>query len=503
MTITNVRKILTYLEKLERKEVQPSHKEEKIKAIVQKFLDKLKESGEKAELRRRLIAWEYRSGMKAKSTEEDPIYADIVKKASIWKKKQIFSQGQSLNTKELKQIAKACRYQEFAEMIQTNDLLRGRFFKWVIQNGLNPTIFILYPSLANKIRAAFLEGRLGVTQALLHDKVNQDVLVRTEEGRRFSLLKGSNKIRFRNHDCVSVDKLFKIFQKKNVKEGRLTFLGQGVSNWDPHLFGRRNGKTGKTEQVDMQSSEWFRELTYEEILTKEEAEKKFGHPCDGENWVITIAATRQIDRVTVKGAHAYLKVAIPDDQGNYRCSYGFGLFPKKYPKTFLDVIKALSCYVPATLEYPDNNHFYSHREKKMCHFSCSNEEGLELMESIRRDFLHAQENNLPFQFVVDNCTHWIIRKVKRYHPEVEELFREKFPQLKSAGILGTVVKICKKTPGWFQTSFLYSVSFLLGGWRRRSFTIEGKKTKLSLLNQAPWKNKDFIHPSIIFNKTNN
>ncbi|MGK5594890.1 MAG: hypothetical protein ACSNEK_05995 [Parachlamydiaceae bacterium] len=496
-----IKQAIAYLDRLERKEIKLTSKEQRVEIAARKrFLSKMRNGNEKEELKRRLIAAEYRLNLTKKEALVNQLNEEILEDASDWKKKQVFSQEQALSSCERKRIERACRYIKFVHLIKANRPLRDRFFKWTIQNRLNPTIFILYPHLANRIRSALLEGRLGTTKALIHDKANRDVLVRTEEGRRFSLLKGSNVIRFKSHDHVTVDKFFRIFQKKNVKEGRLTFLKQGVSNWDPHCFGRRNGKTGETEQIDMQSTGWFHQLAYEEVLTKKEASEKFGHPCDGENWVITIAATRQTEQVTIKGSHAYLKIAVPDDQGNYHCSYGFGLFPKKYPKGVLDVLQSLSCYVPATLEYPDNNHFYSHRETKMCHFPCSKEEGLELMNSIREDFLRAQKNNLPFQFIIDNCTHWIIRKVKKYYPEAEMLFHEQFEDIKASGILGTLVKICKKTPAWFSTAFLYSVSFLLGGWRKKKFIIDGKKEKLSLLNKAPWRNKSFIHPSVIFEK---
>lgn len=462
---------------------------------------KLTPSRKKNELKARMVAFQYRRGdLKPNSQTDSSIEAKILAEAVNWKKRQICFKTASLSTREIKRIQEACQYRAFAKLLNKDPNLRLRFFKWTLQNGHKVPIFVQYPALSQSIRTCLLEGRLSRTHSLKYNRTNKDVLIRTEKGKLFSLLNPSNRIDLHKGDSVTVKEVFEIFKQKNTKEGRLTFKGKGLSNWDPHRFGRRNGKTGKLEPIDFENPEWFKQIKPERIVSKERAAEIFGVPCDGKKWVVSVAATRQVKgKLTMTGSHSFLRFAFPDSEGNYHCCYPISKFPKKYPKNMFETIGKLFGYTYGTLELPDNNYFYTHREKKEMHFLNSSKRSLKLMDSIRKDLVAAQNNNLPFQYMIDNCTHWVTGKVEKFvYKDIKQHFSEDFLEIKAAGFLGGLIKVTKILPTFLQSSFLFAFCLAFGGGRTKTYVVNGKKRRYSLLKNAPWKGKQFTHPGLFF-----
>lgn len=502
----SIKKIISSIDKLESLPNIRSSRSKKLLSTASNLVSKIHVNSStylENQLQVRLTALKYRSGLKQpRINGRSKIEQQLLIDAMNWKSKQINFKSSRLSSKEIEKIKEVCRYRSFAKLLIKQDSLKMRFFKWTLQNDHLVPIFVQYPALSERIRECLLEGRLGVTHSLKYNEKNKDVLIRTEKGKLFSLLNSKNRVYLNKRDSITVNEIFEIFRKKNTEEGRLTFQGKGLSNWDPHRFGRLNGKTGKFQGIDLERSKWYAQLKSETIVSKHIASKIFGVPCDGKKWVISVAATRQVKgKLTMAGSHTFMRFAYPDSQGNYHCSYPISKFPLNYPKNIIDTIDRLFGFTAGTLELPDNNLFYTHREKKEIHFLNTPSRSLKMMESIRQDLIASKEKNLPFQYLIDNCTHWVVRKIKKYvYKDIEHLFAEDFNRIRAGGFLGLLVRITKKMPTIMQVVVLYSFCFAFGGWRRKSFRINGRKKNLYLLDPSNWKNKKFIHPGIFFNK---
>lgn len=502
----SIKNICASLDKLE---AFPNRKSSHVKNVLNSASNLISKihttsaNSHKRQLQVRMVALEYRSGLKRASINGGrELERQLLIDAKNWKSKQISFKSSHLTCNEIEKIKEVCQYRSFAKLMEHDSSLKNRFFKWSLQNAHEVPIFVQYPALSQRIRDCLLEGRLGVTRSLKYDKKTKNVLIRTEKGKLFSLLNSKNRVYLNRHDSLTVNEILEIFRKKNTEEGRLTFQGKGLSNWNPHRFGRLNGKTGKFEGIDLKGPKWFLQLKSETIVSKQRASRIFGVPCDGKKWVISVAVTRQVKgKLTMSGSHTFMRFAYPDSKGNYHCNYPISKFPLKYPKNIIETIDKLFGFSAGTLELPDNNYFYTHREKKEIHFLNSPSRSLRLMESIRRDLIAAKGKNLPFQYLIDNCTHWVVRKIKKYvYRDIEHLFSEDFVNIRAGGFLGLLVRITKNLPKIMQVVVLYSFCFAFGGWRSRNFIIKGQKKRFCLLNPTNWKNKKFIHPGIFFNK---
>lgn len=496
------------LDRLESTRIKPSQNEGVVAALVsarnlihRAMKDPFTSKKRLKELKVRVLALAYRLGNASQgeerlSTPDERFLKALREKASHWKKRQLCCNGEDLNGKDLERLQEMACYPKLVEFLLGDPLHLSRFFKWSIVNHLSSRVFAEFPALTVKIDRSNLKSRIGAYGGNGLEYKQGDVTL-LFQGKPKSILEGGLKIELSNHVALTVDQIFQQFRRKNLDEGYLTYFEDGVANWDPHEMGPLNGYTGKIDRIDLNRTDWHKQLKERRHFTADEATSHFGIACDGKNWIVTIVATRCDRRLDTFGGHAYYRLLIPNGDGTYFYTHGFGKFAKRYPQNGRESKGMLAQPVEATIEYPDNNEIYTQRQKKEFHYSMSEEKGKAFLESVRLDIWNAWQGNLAFQILVDNCTDWVVEKVRKYVGIQEsELFDVPFLKLEPRGFLGSIAKILRKAPHWFTNLFFYCFLFFLGGHKKMILTDpENKKRVVSVLKTPPWK-KVFHHPGL-------
>lgn len=462
-------------------------------------------------LHRKTVSLQYRLGKKFGGEDrlektDDTLFARLQAEAAHWKSKQISCAGEPLNDFEKNQLRKLTTYPKLTELLLQNRKHTSHFFKWALINKLSVEVFAEFPAVTKNIDASLLKPRIGAFGGeglKFVDAAGVKDVTLEIEGKPVSIIDPARKITLSHKLNTTVGEIFKTFGKKNLDEGHLTYFKDGVFNWDPHQFGPKDGVTGNVNAIDLEQADWYKQLPMLAHLTTDEATQKFGVPCDGKNWVMTVVATCQTKRMTTFGAHSFFRLAIPRGDGTYDYTYGWGKFAKRYPQNALETVSMLFGPVQATLEYPDNNEVYTSRKKVEMHFSIPHEKGAACLESLRNDLRNVRLNNFAFQILTTNCTDWVIQKVHDFVGDKESrMFDINFMQLEPEGLLGTMIKILRKFPEWFQRIFLTILGFILGGCRKLKLTLEnGQKRVICILKDPPWqKGRVFRHPGVIFRR---
>ena len=142
-----------------------------------------------------------------------------------------------------------------------------------------------------------------------------------------------------------------------------------------------------------------------------QARERFGPHLDGRQWSIAAVATRQYANLDFEGAHAYSSTAIPTDRG-HNAVYTFGKYSVKFPQDLLRAFLNIGQTSEATIACPDENTFYTHRQRSHYCFTVSEEQGLAYLDSIKKDMLIARAGNFVYQIESENCAKWAHEKIE-------------------------------------------------------------------------------------------
>lgn len=446
----------------------------------------------------KVVALQYRLGKEYPAAEPDhEILNELMKAAREWKP------DHELTDEETQKLLDLAKYPESAKILLQNRSMLVNFFKWSLKNHLSVKVFVEFPHLTEKLSRSGLRMRAGSTKGEEMEVVEapgkKDVRILVE-GKPVSFLKGHRVVDLTHGVQKTVDQICEEFKQKNKVEGALTwFKGRGVCNWDAHQLSPVDKAGRAVEPLDLDRDDWYKQLPEREHLTNEEATEKFGFPCDGSQYVFTVVATRTRNKLDTYGSHSFYRLGIPDGEGGYIYTHGWGKFTKEFPNGLRDLLSILCGPKLATIEYPDNNDQYTHRQKIEKHFAISREKGIECVDEARQDLIDAQNDNLAFQILNHNCTDMIADKLTRFVGEEEgKMFEMGFLDLELVGIMGVIVKINRKAPFWFQNIFFYALAFLLGGFRKiRLIQRDGEEKIISIMKDPPWKRR-FNHPGVLF-----
>lgn len=431
-----------------------------------------------------------------KDKENPESIKTIIAKAERWKKKQIaFGKNTDLSEEDKLQLFAIASYKDYLPYVNWDC-----FFKWSLLNQQSVDIYVQFPKIVERINRSFLQSRVGTFGGLTFVEKNgfKDVRLLID-GKAISILDGSRKLQFKNGLVTTVDKMFKSFANKNRVEGSFTYWKkEGAVPWDSFRMGYAD-QHGNVKEIDLRQEGWYRQLPMlEEGITKEEAKKRFGIDFDGKNWGVTLVCKRQTKNLDTYGSHSYLRLIIPNEDGTYSYTYGWGLFSKKYPQNLLHSLTYLFQPKKGTLQYPDNNEIYTHRESLEIHHEMTPENGIRCMNSMRRDLKKARKNKLPFQILLRNCSDWGLRKIRKYAVDGEiksKVLDIKYIDLKPKGLFGSIMKLLSLAPDWFRRAVLFTLALILGGWKSMQ---EGNK-KICVLDTPPWDLKrPFHHPGKAF-----
>lgn len=376
----------------------------------------------------RVIALQYRfgatyGGINREIVIDEELCMKLLDLAYAWKNKQKLypKNDKTLKDKDIDKMVDACRYPVFVKWLLSNRSLQDVFFKWTIRDNNKVEQFIEFPGICARLRATFLDkrfGRLNPEELAIQIKQmpeygakawSKDICLPFFDGNkknRISILDESQIVVLNGNRRVTIKYVFEIFAQKSADPGNLCYFEtQGITNWRVFECGSWNPETKSYERPDLNSKDWWKQLPVFEIVTKEEAEKRYAVNLKRGEWIKSIKSSRETLDYDLVGRHSYVEIVIPQDNGSYAV-YPFGIFPKYYPTQKLQQMHLITQTVEARVSYADENTLYSQRQQAAHSKVISEESGLLMMERIRQDIVRGIKGELPFQIKGENCSHW-------------------------------------------------------------------------------------------------
>lgn len=461
-------------------------------------------------LKRRLVALEYRlgkvNGGYDKTCLQTDLLAQLKNLASQWKHDQPIFYDKSIGEKEFMRLRQSCHYPNFISLLFSDPILFESFMQWVVRDKNDPTPFIEFPALHQRIVDCGLNGRIGrmggeflrVVLQKTSEDCEEKIVTLPFEGKSINILNDETIIVFRGNYKLSIREVFEIFKNKKFTFGNLEFMAEGIINWNVQQFGFWDCEKQDYQRINLNQKEWWNQLPIFEVLSKEIAQHKYGWHLDGKTWNIAATASRGSPTLDFDQTHAYLEVAIPLKSGHYAI-YDFGKFAKQFPATFFESLATFCQTVPATVAYPDENVFYTHRQHTFHSFCMTPKEGQRLMRSIKEDIKSSYATNFVFQIESENCAKWSQTKLEKIlgKKRIPNLFKMRLLDTEPIGLVAAIFNLIKKMPRMLQTRLLTFLHLPFGARNGTWIVEEGKKVWKSLNTHPFWETAEVYLPAFL------
>ena len=460
-------------------------------------------------LKQRLIALMYRlekenGGLDCKRPDLF-LFGNLHEAADLWKSRQKIFWDTNLNVMDIHHLQEACRYSEFIRLLLVDDILAESFFNWVIRDGIDPIPFIEFPYFQGKIVDAEMNGRIG-RMGGHHLKVKkvdgEKQLTLLIEGCEESILELNRPIYFRGDYVLTISDIFATFKEKKTHPGNLECFPTGIINWNAHCMGWWDDRVKAYEVVDVTVESWWEQLPLFERLTVEEAKERYGNHMDGKQWNLSAKASREYFTLNFEKTHAYLEIAIPDGRGGY-VIYDYGKFAIRFPTTMWEIVTTIGVSVQATIAYPDENVYYTHRQQIGYSFPLTSEQGMRYMDSIRDDILLARNGNMVYQIESENCGRWIQIRLEDHFGKdnVPNLFRLHMVDTEPDGIWRWGWEITRLLPKEWQTRFMAVCQYPLGAWKGCWVMDQDDKPVWMSLSHSPYWDDGMVYLPALMHKS--
>lgn len=456
-------------------------------------------------LKRRLIALQYR--LEAKNGGLDPLntidlnsYEELLEIGAVWKCRQQIFFDKMLTAKDKKQLRQISRYPEFVKLVRDDHQLQDKLLTWALRDKIVVEPFIEYPHLQEKINENHLNGRLGALggEHLRVQKIDGNKVVTLPfEGKDYSILDNEAVIILQGNYRLTVGEIFKIFKEKLNIPHNLEFFLDGIMNWNVNCHGWWSEEDQQYHSINLDLERWWEQLPDVEILTREEAQQAYGAHMNGSGWNVSAMASRGSMTLDLFENHAYIEIVIPKDDLYH--VYKFGKAATAYPVHPLERVMHICENLPASVCYPDDNFYFTHRQH-VCHsFPITAEEGAKFMESIKHDIIRSREGNFVYQVESENCAEWTQEKLQ------EELGKERVPNLfmvpyldsEPVGFLGKVLAFVKAFPRKVQKDLFMFLHLPLGAKRGRWIVHKDQKVWKSMTTHNFWKTGNIYLPAYL------
>lgn len=457
----------------------------------------------KLEEQRNKVAFDYRQEKIHPQNPDEKLMKYLYSLAFEWKKEDPLI-SPILTAWELSQLKKTTEYPLFVDLIKNDSHLKEKFFTWVLCDRNDVIPFIEFPTIIDKLIECRLSSRIGryPESSLRIEKRGQEKhLCLPFEGKYYSILNPKNQIEFRGKYLLTIEEIFQIFANKELDVGNLEYMGEGICNWNIHHLAYFDAHLNQLVPIDMDLKNWWESMPPFQLLTRRQVIKKYGILLKPHEWVVAAVATRGRLSLDYEETHAFLEVAIPQNDGRYAL-YDFGKLASEYPKDALDRIAMMTKIVHATIAYPDDNIFYTQRQTGFYPFALKNREGRALMELLKEDILISRGKNMIYQIQSENCAKWVyttlvaILGVKR----VPDFFRMQLLDTEPKGPIAVLFAAIKLLPEKWQVPFLMLLHLPLGAFRRIWIIEEGKAIAKSLWTHHFFKTGQIFLPALLIAK---
>lgn len=461
-------------------------------------------------LQQLVVALDYRlesvnGGRDPESTLDVRSLADLLALAERWKKTQELFDVKELTEPDRLVLADVAAYSRFVLLLQDDRDLRNAFFQWALRDRLSPDIFIQFPGTQEKLVGANLNGRISrvgphllqLQRQMVRHGSEEKIVTLPFDGIPVSLLDESRIFTFRGHYALSVKEVLAIFQAKTSRIGNLEFMAQGITNWNAHLLGWWDAVHQKIHSVDFNRPGWWKALPIAEILTVPQAMQRYGVSPDGLDWSIAACATRSRRTLAPIGSHAFFEIAVPTGHGLYHV-YSFGKFAYRWSITAWENLVAFTDNHYATVAYPDENTFFSHRQLARRPVTVTADVGMRVMDAIKVDMVFARDNNFIYQWEGENCAKWVQDKMSQtlgaHHlPDLQVPMLHSQPSDHSRHLFA----VLRYLPDSLHSPVLSLLHYPLGAWRGKWINRDGKQVWISLTTSQFWDQKLVYLPAMI------
>lgn len=431
------------------------------------------------QLRYRSIALRYRleqinGGWDKEEEPSLPLLEKLQQHARDWKSHQEILVNKNLTLHDHEQLRATASYLHFAELILGNDILRDKFFTFALRDSGNIDLFVQFPGWQEKLCTYNLQGRLGrmaetemlkVAISSQTDGSKKKILSMLFEGQHHNILDDQAVITFRGNYSLTIAEILNVFKNKNAAVGNLEIMADGIVNWNVHKLGWWNADKGDYEIVPLMKRDWWRLLPIFETISKKEARVRYGTHLDGRHWNAAATATRGSATLDYDKSHAYLEMAIPMRNGYYAI-YDFGKSATRLPATFLECVAMFCHTVVATVAYPDENVFYTHRQHAQHSFILTAKQGNKLLDLIRFDLVKARAGNFVYQIESENCAKWVHENLEAICGKLGNLFQMRLLDTEPFGVVAWIFGFIRFLPDALQLPLLTFFHFILGAYQK-------------------------------------
>lgn len=413
--------------------------------------------------------------------------------AQEWKNSQKLIVEKALIKRDIEKIEEACRYPEFAKLLESNETFRKNFFKWTVRDNCDVQLFVEFPATVKRLEESHLYSRISrignnAISILKQERVNgipntADKVITMpfydgKETKRYNILDESQIVEFYGGVRASIKEVFDVFLGKDLQSGNYEMFRNGIANWNDHEIGPWNEKTQQFDAIDLDKPQWWNQLPLVMTQTREEIEKMYDVKLQPGEWLTCAMGARKSPDLDLDNAHGYLKVFAPMADGSYAV-YPLGKLAVTFPHTLIEFLKVLVSTNKAKIFYLDENIFYFFRQHANYPIVLSARKGEELMELIKADIIKGREGNLVFQFSGENCAHWVQNILDRlFHDEpgkIPNLFV--MPLLKAEPnnfVLKGLFGAFKKAPKKMHPYLLNGLARILGSSSGRTVMENGQ-----------------------------
>lgn len=450
-------------------------------------------------LKSRILSLQYRLDIHQRAQPADTnLFNQLKKAAEIWKLNEKLIKVKDLSDGDIDQLKELCTYPKFAKHLLKSESERASFFNWCIRAGNKASPYVEFIGMAKRLLECNLSMRIGSfggSDLQICTSGNSKDLLLPFEGKLHSVLDDNLEIAFKGNYKLKIHQILQIFQDRNFTVGNLEYFPhEGICNWNPKKLGWYNADTKLYEMINLANEvqNWWEQLKPMEMITKEQASLRFEDfagkklSCDGVHWVGSLISRTDYHLPDAEGNHAYVQFAVPDGNGNYRL-YDFGKFTDWFPQTMRQRLDFIAKPVKGTITYPDENRFRLDRDVESVSFLFSPAEGVNRMNSIRKDLLNVRQGNHYFEVLHNNCILWACKKLKLSKEQIHKMCGINIMEGSPRGALGKIWTFLKLCPGSIHRVFLSTLFVLIGA--RGSVVVLGKcgKHKVRcLMNDPPW-----------------
>lgn len=462
-------------------------------------------------LRQREIALLYRlerenDGLN-RQVVEIPLLHKLCEIAKEWKREQKIFWNVNLSRHDAERLEETCHYPEFVRLLLMDQDLANEFLGWVLREGNDPIPYIQFPYFKTVIVDCHLDGRIGrlggnhlkVLKQQNAEGVIEKALTLTIQGENVSILNEDLPITFKGNYKLTVKQILQIFKEKSLQVGNLEFFGEGIINWNAHCLGWWNADKQKYEVIDLSQAEWWKQLPLFEVLSIKQARNRYKVNLDGKVWNLVAKASREHLTLDFDKTHAYLEILIPLNSNHYAV-YDFGKFAVKYPANYWETMRTVTVSVQATIAYPDENVYYTHRQHVGYSFPLAPEKGLKYMDSIKDDMVCSREGNVVFQIESENCGKWIQTRLEEHLGEekVPNLYRMPLINTEPEGTLAWIWHVIRLFPKSWQSRILAICHLPLRPWKGCWIVDKkGRKVWKSLTASSYWEDGIVYLPAFL------